>query len=148
MQIRPFGKPILHWTGDVYADAFKRLECGIDGFAVHANDYCIDNRKFGGNAQSISGKRWCHHTSLLWDFDPARMSVLKMPKKRPEYRADREHGDFVRSLKAQGVTGKEDMLKAVIAATSERFELTEVGIEVALGAVSLPHRKTTRELTL
>ena len=30
--------------------------------------------------------RWVHHTSLLWDFQPQRMQLLKQPAKQPEYR--------------------------------------------------------------
>lgn len=32
--------------------------------------------QFGGNAQSITKDRWVHHTSFLWDFDPANMDYL------------------------------------------------------------------------
>ena len=52
-------------------------------------DYAFGQRKFGGNAQAITKQRWLHHTSLLWDFDPARMQLLKHPSKIPEYRAVR-----------------------------------------------------------
>jgi hypothetical protein len=43
-------------------------------------------RKFGGNAQAITSKRWLHHTSFLWDYDPLNMAVLTNPKKQPAYR--------------------------------------------------------------
>ena len=46
-----------------------------------AVDYAFGQRKFGGNAQAITKNRWLHHTSLLWDFDPARMQLLKHPAK-------------------------------------------------------------------
>jgi lipoate-protein ligase A len=46
----------------------------------------FDERKFGGNAQAITNKRWLHHTSLLWDYDAANMAVLLNPKKQPAYR--------------------------------------------------------------
>lgn len=36
--------------------------------------------------QAITGKRWLHHTSLLWDFDPSNMRLLKHPAKAPVYR--------------------------------------------------------------
>ena len=49
-------------------------------------------RKFGGNAQAITSKRWLHHTSLLWDYDPANMGVLTNPKKQPAYRQVRRQG--------------------------------------------------------
>jgi lipoate-protein ligase A len=42
--------------------------------------------KFGGNAQAITGRHWLHHTSFLWDYNPAHMALLQQPKKAPEYR--------------------------------------------------------------
>ena len=42
--------------------------------------------KFGGNAQSFSGGRCCHHTSFLWDYKEERMRLLRNPDKQPEYR--------------------------------------------------------------
>lgn len=49
-------------------------------------DYVFDDRKFGGNAQSITKHRWIHHTSFLWDYEVKNMSYLKLPAKAPEYR--------------------------------------------------------------
>jgi hypothetical protein len=49
-------------------------------------DYVFGERKFGGNAQAITSKRWLHHTSLLWDYDQRNMAVLTNPKKQPAYR--------------------------------------------------------------
>jgi lipoate-protein ligase A len=53
-------------------------------------DYVFGAHKFGGNAQSITKGRWVHHTSLLWDFQPANMHLLKFPPKSPEYRQVRK----------------------------------------------------------
>ncbi len=47
----------------------------------------FEGRKFGGNAQAITGRRFLHHTSFLWDFDAGRMGLLKQPRRAPEYRA-------------------------------------------------------------
>jgi lipoate-protein ligase A len=55
-------------------------------FILCPTDYVFDERKFGGNAQAITSKRWLHHTSLLWDYDAANMAVLLNPKKQPAYR--------------------------------------------------------------
>ena len=52
-------------------------------------DYTFGERKFGGNAQAITKQRWLQHTSLLWDFDPANMALLKHPANVPDYRAVR-----------------------------------------------------------
>ena len=147
--VQPYPDPILQWTGEVYADALAR--CGAHGFAVRANDYCIGDLKFGGNAQAISGRRWLHHTSLLWDYQPERMALLRMPPDRmlPKYREHRPHGEFVRglaaSLAATG-TGRADFEAALVGAVGERMELEPTTLEEAEAALSLPHRKTTRLL--
>ena len=52
-------------------------------------DYTFGQRKFGGNAQAITKQRWLHHTSLLWDFQPGNMALLKHPARVPNYRAVR-----------------------------------------------------------
>ena len=145
-EVVPYPDPILQWTSQVYRDALQR--CGIDSFATHANDYCIGDKKFGGNAQSISGKRWLHHTSLLWDYEPARMELLRMPARRPEYRADRSHGQFVRGLAASGVPERSQLMSALLGAVGERFNLQEVSVQEALPALAVEHRKTTRPVSI
>lgn len=163
-----YPEPILRWTSEIYADALSR--CGVEGFATHANDYCIADRKFGGNAQSISGRRyaprklgpsgaaglrrrmslvrWLHHTSLLWEYERARMALLRMPAKRPAYRADRLHDDFIRGLAEAGVPDKSEFVAALIAAAAERLELHDAKVEDALLSLDKPHRKTTRPVDL
>ena len=137
----PYPEPILQWSEGVYADALR--SCGVDGFRVNANDYCIGKHKFGGNAQSISGKRWLHHTSLLWDYDPARMAVLQMPARRPAYRADRPHGEFLRGL-AEAVGSRSELMEAILGAASQRFELCPVSLPEVEEVLSRPHRKVTK----
>ena len=47
-------------------------------FSLRENDYVLGAHKIGGNAQSIVKGRWVHHTSFLWDFDPAKMRYLQV----------------------------------------------------------------------
>ena len=54
-------------------------------------DYVFGDRKFGGNAQSIVKGRWVHHTSFLWDFQAANMTMLQHPPRMPAYRQARAH---------------------------------------------------------
>ena len=49
--VAPYPEPILQWTSGIYADALRR--CGAAGFRVNANDYCLGQLKFGGNAQVL-----------------------------------------------------------------------------------------------
>lgn len=152
--VAPYPEPILQWTADVYGDAFSR--CGVGGFRVNANDYCLEDLKFGGNAQSISGKRWLHHTSLLWDYDAERMEMLKQPPKQPEYRQNRPHGKFVRGLRGAFADaghartspsgGRSELIEAIVKATSDRLDLNEISQQEAEEAMLLPHRKVTRRV--
>jgi lipoate---protein ligase len=93
--IHPFPEAILRWSADLYTDAWK-----IPRFHLEENDYCIGEKKCGGNAQYIKKDRWLHHTSFLWDYSESNMKYLLLPKKRPKYRQDRPHSDFLTPLKS------------------------------------------------
>ncbi|XP_052189025.1 uncharacterized protein LOC127799232 isoform X3 [Diospyros lotus] len=93
--VQPYPHAIMHWSGLLYNEVFK----GIDDFQLRENDYVFGNCKFGGNAQSITKKRWVHHTSFLWDFEARNMAYLKLPRKAPEYRLTRKHMEFVCRMK-------------------------------------------------
>ncbi|GIL60559.1 hypothetical protein Vafri_15104 [Volvox africanus] len=93
-----FPQPIMAWTERLYRPAFAAAGC--PDFALRENDYVIaGGQKVGGNAQAITGRRWLHHTSFLWDFDPDRMGLLRQPGKAPLYRQGRNHFDFVTRLR-------------------------------------------------
>jgi lipoate---protein ligase len=89
-----FPEPIYKFTESIYKDVFDTLP-----FELKQNDYILNERKCGGNAQYIKKDRWLHHTSFLWDYNPVFMSLLKHPKKTPEYRKNRAHEDFICTLK-------------------------------------------------
>ncbi|GBG25056.1 Lipoate--protein ligase [Hondaea fermentalgiana] len=93
-----FPRPIMAWSGEFYARVL-RDRLGVSGFSLRADDYVVDDVKIAGNAQAISGKRWVHHTSFLWDYSSERMQVLSLPEKQPEYRANRDHDSFLRRMK-------------------------------------------------
>lgn len=87
-------RAIMNWIADFYYAILPG-----QNFRLCENDYVLGNRKFGGNAQYIRKKRWLHHSSLLWDYDPVNMEMLKMPERMPEYRKKRRHSDFLCCLK-------------------------------------------------
>lgn len=90
---------IMKYTYDIYKDVFNNDNVR-DTFILRDNDYCFNNVKFGGNAQSITNKRWLHHTSFLYSYDINMFNnYLLLPNKQPEYRQQRKHSDFVTSLK-------------------------------------------------
>lgn len=90
----PYPEKILEWSESIYQPALK-----IQGFHLRENDFVIDHKKCGGNAQYITKDRFLQHTSFLWDYNPANMDYLLHPKKTPKYRAMRSHTDFLCSLK-------------------------------------------------
>lgn len=92
--VHAFPEPILRWSADLYANAWQ-----IPNFTLRENDYCIGEKKCGGNAQYIKKDRWLHHTSFLWDYNQKNMGHLLLPAKRPKYRQDRPHEDFLTRLK-------------------------------------------------
>lgn len=95
LNITPFPEQILRWSESVYRDAWQ-----IPQFHARENDYCIGAHKCGGNAQYITKTRWLHHTSFLWDYHDDNMRYLHMPTKRPQYRQDRAHTEFLTRLKS------------------------------------------------
>ncbi len=92
----PYPREIMKWSTEFYANSFKIKNQDL---TLNEHDYCIGDLKIGGNAQAIIKSRWCHHTSFLWDYDIKNMQYLLMPKKRPEYRRDREHESFLDKIK-------------------------------------------------
>jgi len=85
-----YPQPIMAWTESFYSHAFS----AVPGFRQRENDYVFGERKFGGNAQAITGKRWLHHSSLLWDFQPQ----------------GRHHSKFLVPLSQEPALGSRDQL--------------------------------------
>jgi lipoate-protein ligase A len=101
----------------------------IPNFALRENDYVLGEKKVGGNAQSIVKDGWLHHTSFLWDYDPDNMSYLTLPTKRPQYRGDRDHTDFLVKLKDiyPGLTIG-SFFKALKSESETKFDLQVVNL--------------------
>lgn len=60
----------------------------------------IDSKKkFSGNAQKRARQYICQHGTLLYNFDLSLINrYLQMPKDIPEYRAGRDHKNFVTNI--------------------------------------------------
>jgi len=146
-----FPREVMRWSADeVYAPVFARA-FGAPGFALREHDYCWEDRKVGGNAQSVSRDRWLHHTSFLWDFDPRNMELLTMPEKRPEYRRDRAHTDFLVPLSSirrpqPGSAGaapapaptRDDFVRALFDRLREDWDVREATLADALEVAARP----------
>ncbi|GJP38133.1 hypothetical protein CLOM_g22572 [Closterium sp. NIES-68] len=113
-----YPRPIMEWTEGLLRPAMAN----VPGFALRDNDYVVGDLKVGGNAQSITGSGWLHHTSFLWDYCPARMRLLQQPSRAPEYRQGRSHEQFITKLR-EFYSSKDDFLRSVMVALALRFDL-------------------------
>lgn len=136
-------KMLLEHTEKLLKPAFGTLP-----FQVRENDYVLDDKKFGGNAQYFTKTRWLHHTSLLWDYSQEAMQVLKMPPKIPDYRNKRSHSDFLCCLNHH-FPSKDAFFKGVIAALGQQYHLIYVTHDKVQASVrNVPHRKATEVIGL
>eukprot|EP00742_Colponemidia_sp_Colp-10_P003058 GILJ01003261.1.p1 GENE.GILJ01003261.1~~GILJ01003261.1.p1 ORF type:complete len:252 (+),score=33.48 GILJ01003261.1:26-781(+) len=118
-EVQLYPRPIMAWTGEFYKKVFGTA------FSLRENDYCFGDKKFAGNAQTISRERWLHHTSFLWDYQSSRMQYLQLPKKQPEYRQLRGHDHFLCRLK-DFVQSKEAFGSQLLAALHTYFVVEDV----------------------
>lgn len=79
--------------------AFLDLLPGLE--TAGTSDLAFEGRKISGNAQQRKRRYLLHHGTLLHHFDIARVRrYLKPPSRQPDYRARREHADFLMNLPA------------------------------------------------
>jgi lipoate-protein ligase A len=111
-------------------------------FSLRENDYVFGERKMGGNAQSIVKGGWLHHTSFLWDYVPAHMEYLRLPDKRPDYRGDRPHEEFLVTLQpyfgtttSTSSSSKGVFFTSMLQACQESFEVEKVTLSEAMEQV-------------
>ncbi len=141
-EISPFPHDLFRWSGSFYERVFDPHP-----FALKENDYVIEEKKIGGNAQAFAKGRFVHHTSFLWDYKKEQMSILKMPPKMPSYRQGREHNTFLTTLKDR-FASKEYFLTKVKAEWKGRFGEKEKEHEELLPLLNLEHRKALVEFKL
>lgn len=142
--IHPFHcypEPILRWSEKLYRGALS-----VPGFRLRENDYVIGDRKCGGNAQYIRKKRFVHHTSFLWDFDPEKMAYLLYPPGAPAYRSGRTHDRFVCSLKDH-VASRDTFTKGVVRELGKRYRVVRTPLGVIDPFMARASRQTSRTIT-
>lgn len=136
--VTPFPRPLMQWTAEeMYRPLFTNLP-----FQLQENDYALNERKWGGNAQSIIKGRWLHHSSLLWDYCPNYMDYLLMPPKTPTYRQARSHCDFLCRLRDYWPHFNQ-FQDQIIQQLSRHFTIVERQKEELEEIATLPHRKVT-----
>jgi lipoate-protein ligase A len=63
------------------------------------SDLAIGNRKFSGNSMRVAHDWLLYHGTVLYDFPIDSVArYLKLPPRRPEYRGERSHAEFLRNL--------------------------------------------------
>lgn len=138
--VAPLPGEVLKWNANLYTSLL-----GSRGFSVHAQDYAIQDKKFGGNAQYLCKGRWLHHSSLLWDYNAEKMQILKMPCKIPEYRKERQHSDFLCCLK-EHLASPTHLFDAIIEQLSSQFDVIESDPFLVDEIQQRPHRKSLAKL--
>lgn len=128
---------IFHWSEEIWKPVFKDVD-----FRLRENDYVIGDKKFGGNAQYMKKNRWLHHSSFLWDYHVESMKALLMPSKTPNYRAKRDHIEFLCCLK-EHVKEKSSIHKGLLESLQKTFVLNEVTLESTQHILKQPHRQAT-----
>ncbi|VVB09263.1 unnamed protein product [Arabis nemorensis] len=139
--VQPYPRSVMAWSGSLYSDVFK----GISDFQLRENDYVFGDRKFGGNAQSITRNRWIHHTSFLWDYSENNMAYLKLPSRVPQYRLERDHTDFV--CKMKDYIERSVFIEKTIKAVGTQFRLKELNLD-DIDDTGREHLESTRLLTM
>jgi len=139
LPISPYPEPIMRWSAELYQSAW-----GLSGFALRDNDYVLGEHKCGGNAQYLRKERWLHHTSFLWNYQTENMAFLRLPQKRPAYRKDREHQDFLCTLKNHA--SMETLIEKLKAELVKRFYIKAISEEELQEVRSRSCRISTHQL--
>jgi len=88
------------WILDRIATMLSPLQPGIEFAGI--SDLAVAGRKFSGNAQQRKRRFILHHGTLLCDFDLSGVGrYLKLPPRRPDYRGERDHAEFLINLPNQ-----------------------------------------------
>lgn len=131
---------VHRWSIEFYQAALPTVH--ID---LKENDYVIGEKKWGGNAQYLCKGRWLHHSSILWDYDEGEMRRLLLPQKKPAYRQERSHADFLCRLKDH-LPSRAVLEERLLSEIYGRFNIIPVSLDAAQSLLPLPHRKSVHKL--
>jgi lipoate-protein ligase A len=96
--------PALREIPFSYAYVLGRIRGALAGIVpgierAGTSDLVASGRKFSGNAQQRKRGHLLHHGTLLYAFDLAWVErYLRLPGRRPDYRQDRSHAEFLMNL--------------------------------------------------
>jgi lipoate-protein ligase A len=90
-------------------EKIKGAEVRIDG----VSDLTIAGRKFSGNSQYRKRTHALVHGTFLLTFDLSLIErCLLMPKRQPEYRHNRAHGEFIANIQLDSMTLRHGLIDA------------------------------------
>ena len=112
----------MKWSEDFYKLVFKN-----EKFSLKEDDFTFDEKKFGGNAQYITGgklSKFVHHTSFLFKIDIEKMmKYLLIPERKPNYRGEKHHDEFLTNLnEAFGFESMEEITKNIEESAFKMFD--------------------------
>jgi len=139
-KIAPYPQAIMQWSEQFYRSTLHNLP-----FALKENDYVIGEKKFGGNAQYLTKKRFTHHSTLLWEYSKELMGLLKQPKKVPAYRFNRSHEDFLTCLSSY-FQQVEEFLDPFQQTILKFFDCQRIDIDQLKTMIDRPFRQSTHFL--
>ncbi len=118
---------------------------GIEATHEGISDIALNGRKVSGNAQRRRRRALLHHGTLLYRADMSTMArYLQEPEDRPDYRATRNHADFLTVLNTSAAA----LRGSIIQQFAPGSPASEVTPEEKLAAVELAERKyDSREWT-
>ena len=92
----------LRHIGASYCSIFDRLIKAIDvpGLScAGTSDLAVGSFKVSGNSQQRKKNHLLHHGTILYSFDLSLVGrYLRMPGRKPEYRGNRGHAEFLSNL--------------------------------------------------
>lgn len=87
------------WVLERIAQALSRTGPALPVRRAGLSDLSVAGRKLSGNAQRRRRRFTLYHGTVLYAFDLAAISrLLPLPDRVPEYRAGRDHHEFVANL--------------------------------------------------
>ena len=111
-------------------------ELGVITKLSGTSDLSVEGRKFSGNAQRRRKRFILHHGTLLYGADLSLCArYLNEPSKRPDYRGERIHDDFLLNLPCEAPELK-GALSRTFQATQSRSAPTEAQRAQILSLVS------------
>ncbi|MEX0642218.1 MAG: lipoate--protein ligase family protein [Pirellulales bacterium] len=100
------------------------------------SDLAVGEHKFSGNSMRLKQDWVLYHGTVLYDFPlDAIGRYLTLPPRRPAYRADRSHGDFVQNLPLS----RETICQALVTAFEAREKQEEWPREAVAELVAKKH---------